>query len=95
MCCKTKLTGYGHLGVDNLVVGVQVLECDLLPVVPACKRRVHFVCLKSALSPPKARQHRTTSGWKALVPVTAQVTNLCSDAVTESRNHAPSSKSGS
>ena len=83
MCCKTKLTGYRHLGVDNLVVGVQVLECDLLPVVPVCKKRVHCV-LESALSPSKAK-YCTTSGWKALIPVTAQATNLCSDAVRESQ----------
>ena len=87
MCCKTKPTGYGHLGVDNLVVGVQVLECDLPPVVPVCTNRVHFV-IESAISPQKARQHCTTSGRKALVSVRAQATIPWSDAVTEGRNHA-------
>ena len=39
------LTGYSHLGADDLVVGIQVLQCDLLPLTPVCKNR-HRLCLE-------------------------------------------------
>ena len=74
---RCPLTGNRHLGVDNLVVGVQVLQCDLLEAItPACNTQ-HEI-------DPCGRG--TTAQWQAERPQAVRQSSksrvLCSDANT-------------
>ena len=42
-----RLTGYGHLGADDLVVGIQVLQSDLLPLTSVCRTQAQSVLERS------------------------------------------------